>query len=125
MVMGKVYVVSSGMYSDYSIDEIFTTRRKAEEYMLFIPDRDYNEIEEIETDPPAVDLLKRGYSLWFVTMWGNGHVDNIDKTLTRYRPHYEQEQDKLLATVWAKSEKHAIKIVNEKRIQMIANGEWK
>jgi Fe-S cluster biosynthesis and repair protein YggX len=34
-------------------------------------------------------------------------------------------EDCLNSTVWAKSEKQAIKIVNEKRLQMIANGEWK
>jgi hypothetical protein len=32
--------------------------------------------------------------------------------------------DVLNATVWAKDAKHAAKIVNEYRTQMIANGEW-
>jgi hypothetical protein len=32
--------------------------------------------------------------------------------------------DALQADVWAKNEQHAVKIVNEKRAQMIANGEW-
>ena len=32
--------------------------------------------------------------------------------------------DVLTSTVWAKTEKQAIKIVNEHRAQMIANGEW-
>ena len=34
-------------------------------------------------------------------------------------------QDALDATVWATDEQHAIKIANEKRIQMIAGDKWK
>lgn len=44
----KVYVVTTGCYSDYGIDKVFTDRQKAEEYKEWL--RDANEIEEYETE---------------------------------------------------------------------------
>jgi len=34
-------------------------------------------------------------------------------------------RDALNARVWAKNERHAVKIVNERRAAMIASGEWR
>lgn len=44
----KVYVVTVGSYSDYSIDRIFTDRKKAENYKEWTYDA--NEIEEYDTE---------------------------------------------------------------------------
>lgn len=44
----KVYVVTTGAYSDYSIEKIFTDKAKAEEYKEWLYDS--NDIEEYETD---------------------------------------------------------------------------
>lgn len=44
----KVYVVTTGAYSDYSIEKIFTDRAKAEEYKEWLYDA--NDIEEYETE---------------------------------------------------------------------------
>lgn len=43
----KVYVVTSGEYSDYKIEAIFSTKEKAEECSLWTP---RSEIEEYEVD---------------------------------------------------------------------------
>ena len=140
--MKKVYAVSSGSYSDYRVDAIFSTKELAEEFMRCIPDNDYNNIEEYEIDPPAPDLIKRGYAIWSVYMLRNGDVESVEKNETTLyaignirhtiwwrtkAPAYKGKgiPDILTSKVWAKTEKQAIKIVNEHRIQMIANGEWK
>ena len=140
--MEKVYAVNSGSYSDYRINAIFSTKELAEEFMAIIPDSDYNEIEEYEIDPPDVALIKRGYSIWCIHMLINGDTERvvrIDHDLSGVRGigHHIWERTKarayegrgipdiLLSTVWAKTEKSAIKIVNEQRIKMIANGEFR
>ena len=48
----KVYVVTTGCYSDYSIDKIFTDRQKAENYKEWTYDA--NEIEEYDTEDNLV-----------------------------------------------------------------------
>jgi len=58
--MKKVYAVSSGSYSDYRVNAIFSTKELAEEFMRYIPDNDYNDIEEYEIDPSVPDIIKRG-----------------------------------------------------------------
>ena len=44
----KVYVVTSGSYSDYTIQKIFIDKAKAEEYKEWLDDS--NDIEEYETE---------------------------------------------------------------------------
>ena len=48
----KVYVVTSGCYSDYTIEKVFTDRAKAEEYAEWL--RDSNPVEEYETEDDLV-----------------------------------------------------------------------
>lgn len=44
----KIYIVTSGCYSDYGIDKVFTDKQKAEEYAEWLEDS--NDVEEYETD---------------------------------------------------------------------------
>jgi hypothetical protein len=140
--MKMVYVVSSGSYSDYRINAIFSTKKLAEEFKRVVSDSDYNAIEVYELDPNTTDMIKRGYSIWLVHMLIDGSTERVRKSeTTRYdvenmghsiwrrtqAPAYKGKgiPDILTSTVWAKTEKQAIKIVNEHRTQMIANGKWK
>lgn len=144
-----IYAVSSGSYSDYRINALFSTRENAQAFIDAIQGQgreypeDFNSIEEYELDPPTADLLKRGYSVWDVLMLRDGTVERVDRSdnslysvqdAPTYRiwgrtkaPAYKGTgtPDGLQAGVWAKSEKAAVKIVNEKRAEMIASGEWK
>lgn len=140
--MKTIYAVNSGCYSDYRIDALFSSKKLAEEYMASVPDNSYNEIEDSQLDPPTVDLLKRGYSVWNVHMLKNGDTERVERTnndkwnitdvpthniweRTKARAYQGKDiEDILTSMVWAKTEKSAVKIVNEKRTQMIANGEW-
>lgn len=140
--MKTIYAVNSGCYSDYRIDALFSTRKLAEEFMASVPDGDYNGVEEFELDPPTADLLRRGYSVWNVHMLINGDTERVDRAdnskynVTDAPIHHIWKRTEALAyrgkgipdiltsMVWAKTEAAAIKIVNEKRAQMIADGEW-
>lgn len=139
--MKKVYAVSSGSYSDYRVDAIFSSRKLAEDFIATIKDNNYNDIEEYEIDPPTVDLICRGYSVWRVHMLKDGTTERVERMGNdKYdvmnighaiwertkAPAYQGKgiPDILTSTVWAKTKRQAIKIVNEKRTQMIAEGKW-
>lgn len=56
--MKKVYVVTSGCYSDYAIDRIFSTKDAANLFIALHEDdewTDYNEVEEWEVDSDTFD----------------------------------------------------------------------
>ena len=125
--MTKIYLVSDGDYSDYSVCGVFSTEEKANQ---FIKHFKMGEIEEYELDPIPDNVYKENKKLFFVRMQRNGKVDNIYKI----EPHYFQPpefrkntfepESELFIYVWANDQKHAIKIVNEKRTQLIANNLW-
>lgn len=135
-----LYAVSRGSYSDYGVVAIFSTKEKAEEYMLFVPSDDYNDIETYELDPGVVDKIRKGYSPWFVIMLRDGTTEEVRRQeVSSYSigssawihrrstlPSRVQHSlpDCIVVHTMAKSEEHAVKIANEKRVQFIANGEW-
>lgn len=133
-----IYAVNSGCYSNYRIDALFSSEKLAKEFMQFVKDEGYggyNKIEEFELDPPAADLLRRGYSIWRILMLRNGDVESIRRTDNeKYdvtsigkpqiwertkAPAYKEKgiPDILQGSVWAKTEKQAIKIMNEKELK--------
>ena len=141
--MKKVYLVSRGTYSDYSVVAIFSTKKKATEFIRMFPSDfcDYNDIAVFDLDPDAVDRTKNGEMVWRVVMLRDGTVERVRSERfyafaepgrrwvwrRTKAPAYKHKNipDALVADCWAKDEKHAIKIVNEWRTQMIASGEWK
>lgn len=50
MIMEKVYIVTSGDYSDYAIEAVFSTREKAEEFVSVLKLNDPVEIVEWNVD---------------------------------------------------------------------------
>ena len=143
--LGKIYVVNAGTYSDYRIVALFSTRDRAEEFMSTVPvgshDDDFNDIEEYDLDPNTAELIKHGYSLWSVEMLADGTAELVKRidagvnSIARVGheihrrtliPYYRNKglQDCLSSVVLAKTEKQAVKIVNERRVQMIASGDW-
>ena len=141
MKIKTIYAVSAGNCSDYHIVAVFSSKKLAENFMLSVKSDHYNDIEEYQLDPPAADLIKRGYSVWTVYMLKDGTTEQAWRTDScniidgkeqhviwgrTKAPAYKGKNvpDILTSSVWAKTEKQAIKIVNEKRVQMIANNEW-
>jgi len=125
----KLYVTSHGEYSDWHIVAIFSDKEKAEKFnadMLL----NSNNIEEWELDkvpdspvglfPFEVHMKYDGTALkvlradidgfeegYYINDWGNSKEINI-----------------LRNEVWAKDDKHAVKITNEQRARLIANHKW-
>jgi hypothetical protein len=81
--MGVVYVVTSGEYSDYHIDGVFSDYDKAELYCAFLTDKgDYScenpHIEEYDQDIIQVEgKIYRGVSFREVQGIGSKYIDCI------------------------------------------------
>src|SRR3990167_10395534 len=92
--MNKVYVVTSGQYSDYGIKAVFSTKEKAEEYIKLSTDPDINNLlEEFELDIPKEEWL---YTK--VIMDRDGHV--LKTMLTTDPPGFAAFVDEYDKTIW-------------------------
>ena len=121
----KVFIVSSGSYSDYHILGIYSTREKAEHAKkLYASD---NEIEEFNLD--EIPNVPPGLFLYGVHMNKNGDVKEAKITYAadeylEWHPFSGYGEPVVCFNVFAEDEAHAIKIANEKRIQLIAENIW-
>lgn len=131
-----VYAVSEGSYSDYRIVAIFSSEELAQQFMNeVIGDR----IETYPLNPPDADLYRQGYRVWYVSMYMDGGCrkvmydkdrwDEVDEDVRHgidkpfnWKDGYGPDREYIYQHLWAKSEEHAIKILNEKRAQMLAEG---
>jgi len=132
----KVYIVTSGAYSDYQINAIFSTKENAERYNKIYASGDFEDIEEFEVDDEMAlinRIIDEKITIYLVCMDRDGNIKEVmkespsvslvEELLTgKQRPVLYA--DCMDMCVIAKDEKHAIKIVNEKRVQLIANNEW-
>jgi len=134
--VSKVYVLTEGEYSDYHIVGVYSTKEDAEaakRWILGVKNvSSYFAsgvvVEEYELDPHA-DAIRQGLTAYRVRMAWNGDTEAV----------YRADDDAYGRTicmggginalaqgvsgvVFARDEQHAVKIVNEKRAQMIAQG---
>ena len=130
-----VFALQDGDYSDYHVIGIYTTRSKAK----VVQSKFGGTIDEWPIDP-GYHAINAGLTTWLVLMLRDGTTEHIErwdvsgydlagscKLWRRSKALFYKgtnTPDCLDATVWAKDEKHAIKIVNENRTQMIADGKW-
>jgi len=124
-----VYLVVSGEYSDYTVHAGFTNESRANEYKDAICADD---VEAMELDPPD-DLIRypKGYGAWVVWMHKDGNCENSPRRTdirnlndTSLRVTHAHATSGYVFYVVAANMEHAVKIANEKRVQMIANNEW-
>lgn len=119
----KLFVVTSGEYSDRKITGIYSSKDKAElAQKLFATE---NQIEEWELD--SIPIHPSGMLLFKVRMEKNGTVRDcyaVDSSVKwdQWTPAIEVPAVDFV--VWARDNTHAIKITNEQRTQLIASGEW-
>lgn len=138
-----VWAIEQGCYSDYHVVGVFTSRKNAKAVVDALKAAEcYGDEPTIARWPldPAVKDLRAGMSPWRVLMLRDGTVEsakqrdvssfNIAGSVAIWRrstaPAYKGTgiPDCLDATVWAKDRNHAIKIANEHRTHMIADGQW-
>jgi hypothetical protein len=135
--MNTVWVVEDGVYSDYRVVGVFSTKQHAE----LIQEKVGGSIAEWPLDP-KVSELSQGYTVWRVEMLRDGTVERVEQSeMTQYAvfssepeiwrrstaPFYRGKgvQDCLSGSVLARDAEHAIKIFNERRAQLIATNRWK
>ena len=139
-------LVTAGEYSDKRVEGLFSTPEKADDFKKKFPNEDWNDNTPIVLDRESVVPVDN-HKVYFVRMFKNGDTDSItvqDMTLYSTERAYKKEfyfQDRVWGGedgrkridvpekviqiyVWGKDEKHAVKIVNEIRAQLIALNLW-
>lgn len=116
--MKTVFVVTSGIYSDFGIEAVFSTKEKAEEFVKNLDGFYKGEIKEW-----AVDINERESSFWYVEMTRDGDVIATEPVHNE-NDHRGFGRDNLLTVVRATTKERAIKVANERRIRLIVNNEW-
>jgi len=121
----KVYVVTTGEYSAYGTNAIFTDAEKAKEYSELLDDS--NGVDEWETDPVVPEHPKGTLSF-------SGGIDRGgDIFVRRGDPDARSERREYInapgeyhysLVVWARDKDHARKIVAEKRARILALNLW-
>jgi hypothetical protein len=121
----KVYIVEHGYYGDRIMSAIFSTQEKA---VLFIEHNDFVDPYVIEQDVDEHEIINPGYYTYSGRMLYNGEssIAKIQTTMTKAINMGKMKSGELFIrfVVDAKSEEHALKIVNEKRIMAVVQGKW-
>jgi hypothetical protein len=141
--MKTIWVIERGSYSDYRVVGVYSTKKRAELVLKELHKGEWYTDATIAEWPldPGFEELNAGLTQWRVLMLKDGTVERADHyEMASYdiegkchvwerskAPAYKGQgiQDALDATVWAKDKKHAVKVTNERRTQMIATGKWK
>lgn len=142
--MSSVWVLEQGEYSDYRVIGVFPSKENAELVLHSIPQDesswDRPTIAEWELDP-KISELRKGYKAFQLRMLRDGSIECCkEDEMSTYalfscelmvwrREEASAYRGKgipncLSGVVLAKDQKHAIKIANEKRAQLIAAGKF-
>jgi hypothetical protein len=116
-----IYVVTTGEYSDYGVAGVYTTKEEAEAVKAVL--RDANDVAEYVLGE-GIDKATQGLYPYLVVMHynGNGAMAHCQSGLELNPFHAEAFNMAVSMSCWARDEQHAIKILNEKRIQWLAEG---
>ena len=118
----KVFVVTTGEYSDYTIDRVFSTRQKAVEY-LDTKDDDYR-LEVFDLDEPIerrMQLYEISFQLDKKKVWRvSTYYDKRLKDLIHIGGRYFDNVKTLDIYVESDSRKRALKIASERYGAIIA-----
>lgn len=134
--MRSVWVIEEGEYSDYHVVGVFTSKENAERVQKLCGG---GTVAEWPLDP-AIEDLNAGLWPYYICMAMDGTTERIQRrdSISTYRigngpsiwrrtqaPAFKNKpgvQDAIDGDVWAESDIHAVKIVNEKRTAYLATG---
>lgn len=123
--MSKVFLVSQGDYSDYHIVAAFSTHEKAERHMALMPANDWYSkarLEEMELDTtPDVPV---GHKVFEIVMDEDGAVVSKSQHEPESLGFHFRDKRYGCFRVTATDLRHAVKIANEKRTQLLAFNQW-
>lgn len=120
--MDKVYLVTTGEYSDYRVHSVYSTKEKAERVANVL----LGHVSERTLDEGPG--FPRGMLYYEVAVDRQGTVrecnlvsaDFVSDTL--WEPAGDGEC--VQYNVWAKNDDHAIKIAAERNAELVASGNW-
>lgn len=128
-----VWWIEGGDYSDYRVDGVYSTRKRAVKMLDLYRKNKYREMRVVRVALDVFsDFAEAGLCPFCVQMG----LDGNNAQVKMMRPCYITNQGYFLrdlegkpngfyTTVWASDETHAIKITNERRTKMIAKREMK
>ena len=132
--MSKIFIVTSGSYSDYAIWEVFKNKDNAKKYIDFngIKEAEIEEFEIYDDDNFDVVYKNREREVHYIRINKEGKIiywlmekNNLDAIKNALNKREEINLwDELCLYIFARDKKHAIKIANEKRVKHIANNTW-
>jgi len=124
--MAKVYLVTSGTYSDYGVNAVFSTEEKAKEWIGHAINQYY--IEEFDLDN-FEDRRVKGFN---VRMDRDGNCTVSVTTMSiNDKPKYfsisnwDKRKNQMDIRIMTDDEETAVKVANEKRTQAIASNDFK
>lgn len=139
--MKTVWVIEEGECYDYHVVGVYSS----EENARMVCDKinagcEWVRAKVAEWDlDPGAEEIRSGMKVWSVRMAADGTVEwcepidlaayalhgSVSAWKRSTAPHYRgtATSDAVMGTVFAKDREHAIKIVNEKRVQFLASGE--
>ena len=128
--MKTIFVVTAGEYSDYGIEAMFDEESLAKAYIASVKSSSYSQMR-IETYNlnPHEKQLRLGYKCYLVRMTKDGICPEMYQSDTVFdggdndTPFFDFNNN-LVMTVFAKDKQHALKIVNERRIEIKAFKKW-
>jgi len=120
--MKKVFVVTSGTYSDYHINAVFTDEDEAEKYRMNFK---YGNVEEFELDPSTqpIDIIQ----VWMTKDGTTKNVRHMVKPTDEsgFYGFYPWESGEfMIYKVNTDNEEKAVKVVNEKRCLILSFNLW-
>lgn len=129
-----VYIVTTGEYSDYRIVSVFLKKKVAEAF-IEKHNKECHSYDQYEIEEWGVcsctkaDLKKKWFHIIMdkdgnLPNWCNEHHGEVDIPSKPYYCGGVNNDTHLVYVVTAKDFQHAVKIVNEKRIQILAAEAW-
>lgn len=124
--MDKVYIITYGDYSDYTICAVFSTRDKAEEYIQQHGDtyriEEYSVDEKIEqSEIWSVEIGLYSHKIkrceWCDDNWSRERVDKFRV----FEPLFSDGEWSIKLLLRADSMNRAVKVANERVAQIVAN----
>jgi len=130
----KIWIVTTGEYSDYCVVAICSTKEIAERTKQLTGSN--NDVFGMEVDE-AINVVPDGFFGWSVDMDRNGNAVNVENYVVTERSqlralpyginprhHHLNVHNCYNFIVVAKDVQSAVKIANEKRVQIIADNGW-
>ncbi len=114
--MEKVFIVTEGDYSDYSIRAVFSTRRKAKAFVTAVGAK-HMEVEVWQLDDPALPATGHPY---IVDITEGGDTLRVERVNHWFGADEGHRENIFWFYVWARDEAHAVKIANERRSGILA-----